>query len=107
LQSERSLYYYSERFDRKTRELRPGPAYTAAALAVTWAVITRAVLVPVLFKLRQVRPDAAQVQPIFLHYARWSGVNDLLHVLTFALSVWALSEVLSGPSDSAVASNRQ
>jgi hypothetical protein len=29
--------------------------------------------------------------------SRWSGVNDFLHVLTFALNLWALAVVFSSP----------
>jgi len=92
------------RFDRKARDLRAGPIYAAAALAITWAVVTRAVLVPALSSLGDVGTSAAEVRRIFLHYATWSGVNDLLHVLMFVSNLWALTDVLSGPKGSVMTS---
>jgi hypothetical protein len=30
--------------------------------------------------------------------ARWSGVNDILHVVAFSLSLWAFAEILARPT---------
>jgi hypothetical protein len=70
------------------------PIYTAAVLAITYAVITRAVLVPANFRIRAVGDNVDELQRIFQKIALWSGVNDALHVVTFGLSVWALIEIV-------------
>jgi hypothetical protein len=71
------------------------PIYAAAVLAVVWAFVTRGVLVPAMFSLRAAGNNTIELQQIFLTVTRWSGVNDVLHFLTFALSLWALAEVFS------------
>ena len=83
------------RFDRSIRSLRRFPAYGAAALAITYAVITRAILVPAAFHLKATGNDGAQLQQVFTTMAHWWGINDLLHVLAFGLSLWAFAEVLT------------
>src|SRR6266436_4897715 len=67
------------RLDRTARGLRRFPAYAAALLA-----------------LRDAGTHAEQLQQIFLTISRWSGVNDVLHILTFGLNLWALAAVFSG-----------
>jgi len=85
------------RFDRSVRDLRSFPAYAAALLAITYSVITRAILVPAAFRVRATGTDGAALQQIFMNVARWWGVNDALHVLTFGLSLWAFAEILLRP----------
>ena len=74
------------------------PIYAAAVLAVVWAIVTRGVLVPAMFSLRAAGNNTIELQQIFRTVTRWSGVNDILHVLTFALNLWALAEVFSTPN---------
>lgn len=83
------------RLDRTARRSRTLPIYTAAVLAIAAAVVTRAILVPANFALRAAGDNAAELQRIFLIVARWWRVNDLLHVLTFGLNLWALAEIFS------------
>jgi hypothetical protein len=85
------------RFDRAARGSRGLPIYSAVVLAIVWAVVTRGVLVPAMSSLRTAGDNASELQRIFLTVARWSGVNDLLHVLTFGLNLWALTEFWSSP----------
>jgi hypothetical protein len=85
------------RLDRAAHGSRSFPIYVAVALAIAGAVVTRGVLVPAMFSLRAAGDNAAELQRIFLINARWWGVNDLLHVLTFGLNLWAVTEVWSGP----------
>jgi hypothetical protein len=94
------------RFDRKARGLRGAPIYAAAVLAVSWAVITRVVLVPAMSSVGEASTSAAELQRLFLNVARWSGINDMLHALTFVANLWALRELLSSPNGSPVASGR-
>jgi hypothetical protein len=86
------------RFDPAARGLRRFPAYAAALLAITYAGITRAVLVPAAFRLRAVGNEGGELQQIFKGVARWWGVNDILHALTFGLSLWAFAEILARPT---------
>ena len=83
------------RFDRGAR--RPGrvPLYSAAVLALAWAAITRFVLVPAMSHVSAAANNTAELQQLFMTVARWSGVNDALHVLTFGLSLWGLAELFS------------
>jgi hypothetical protein len=83
------------RFDPAARSSRRFPAYAAALLAITYAVITRAILVPAAFRLRAAGNDGAELQRIFVGVVRWSGVNDILHVVAFSLSLWAFAEILA------------
>ncbi len=85
------------RLDRTARDSRRFPAYAAALLAIVWATVTRALILPAMFALREVGSDAGQLQQIFITVSRWSGVNDVLHVLTFGLNLWALAVVFSSP----------
>ena len=86
------------RLDRTERGSRRFPVYAAALLAIVWATVTRALILPAMFVLRDASTDTAQLQQIFLTVSRWSGVNDVLHILTFALNLWALAVVFSGPN---------
>src|SRR5438270_5858587 len=63
-------------FDPSARGSRRFPAYAAGALAITYGVITRAILVPAAFRLRAAGSDGAELQQIFVGVARWWGVND-------------------------------
>jgi len=83
---------------RTERRSRRFPVYAAALLAIVWATVTRALILPAMFVLRDASTDTAQLQQIFLTVSRWSGVNDVLHILTFALNLWALAVVFSGPN---------
>lgn len=83
------------RSDASVRGFRRFPAYAAATLAVAYAVITRAILVPAALHLRVAENNRAELQQIFTTVARWSGINDLLHVLAFSLSLWAFAEILT------------
>jgi hypothetical protein len=83
-------------FDRSAKARRL-PAYAAAILAITYGAITRGILVPAIFHLRASENNAAALEQIFGTVVRWSAVNDALHVLAFALTLWALAEVLSEP----------
>lgn len=88
------------RFDRDKRGARSLPIYASAVLAITWALVTRVVLVPTMFALKTAGDNAVELQQVFLRVARGSAVNDVLHVVTFALSLWALATLCSGPKDS-------
>ncbi len=83
------------RLDRSMRGLRAFPAYAAALLAILYGVITRAILVPAAFRLRTAGNNSAEIRQIFESVARWWGINDLLHVLAFILSLWAFAEIMS------------
>jgi hypothetical protein len=85
------------RFDRSARDLPKFPAYAAAVLAVASAVVTRAILVPAMFGMRAAGDNVTTLQRIFSINARWWGVNDLLHVFTFALNLWVLIQAFSVP----------
>jgi len=83
------------RLDRTARGLRRFPACAAALLAIVWATVTRALILPAMFALRDAGTHAEHLQQIFLTISRWSGVNDVLHILTFGLNLWALAVVFS------------
>lgn len=83
------------RFDRATSGRPRAAIYSAALLTVVWAVITRALLVPAMLSLRSAGDDVVHLHRLFLTVERWSAVNDSLHVITFSLSLWALTAVLS------------
>ena len=85
------------RLDRSARGSRGFPAYSAALLAIVWATVTRVLVLPAMFALRDAGASAAQLQQIFMTVSRWSSVNDILHVLTFALNLWVLAVVFSSP----------
>ena len=50
---------------------------------------------PTRIRNREAGNNADQLERIFFVFTRWSGVNDVLHILAFALNLWALSEVFS------------
>jgi len=83
------------RFDRAARGSRSFPIYSAAVVAVAWAVATRGFVVPALFSLGEVGNNAVELQGLLLSLARWWAINDVLHALSFGLNLWALTEVLS------------
>lgn len=85
------------KLERSAGSLRKLPAYAAALLALLYAVITRAILVPALAKLNVAAVPLADIEQSFSIVLRWSGVNDLLHVLAFVLSLWALVEATALP----------
>ena len=84
-------------FDPDARRSRRFPLYSAALLALVWAAITRFVLVPATFHVNTAANDAAELRQLFMTVTRWSGINDALHVLTFGLSLWGLTELFSVP----------
>src|SRR6267154_2512108 len=53
-----------------------------------------------LHKRKLLRGNAVELQQIFLSVARGSAVNDVLHVVTLTLSLWALAALCSGSKDS-------
>jgi hypothetical protein len=83
------------RMDRTARGLPGFPVYAAVLLGIAWAAVTRAFILPPMFALRDAGSNTVQLQQIFLTVSRWSGVNDLLHVLTFGLNLWALGVIFS------------
>ena len=83
--------------ERSGGNLRKLPAYAAALLALLYAVVTRAVLVPALAKLSVPAIPLPDIEQTFSIVLRWSGVNDLLHMLAFVLSLWALIEATASP----------
>lgn len=85
------------RFDRATCGWPRRAIYSAALLTVIWSVVTRVLLVPAMFGLRAAGNDVTQLHQIFSTVKRWSAVNDVLHVLTFSLTLCALTTVLSIP----------
>ncbi len=87
------------RLDRAARSPRSFPVYSAVLLAIAWATVTRAILLPAMFRLRDAAANPAELQQIFLTVSRWSGVNDVLHVITFGLNLWALAVIFSSPKD--------
>ena len=52
---------------------------------------------PAMFSLRVAGNNAAELQQIFLSVGRWSEINDVLHLFTFGLNLWALTELFAGP----------
>jgi hypothetical protein len=85
------------RFDHAARGSSRFPLYAAVVLAIAPAVVTRGVLVPAMFSLRAAGDNAVELRRILLINARWWGVNDALHVLTFALNLWVLTDLWSNP----------
>jgi hypothetical protein len=88
------------RFDRSARRSDSLPAYAAAVLAVIYAVITRAILVPAAFQMRAADSNSVNLQAIFSDVVRWSGVNDILHVFAFGFSLWAFAAIMARPERS-------
>ena len=82
--------------DRSSRRFLRFPAYASALLAIAYATITRAVLVPAAFRLRAAGSNVDALQQIFHRVEQWWGINDLLHVIAFGLSLWAFAEIASG-----------
>jgi hypothetical protein len=70
---------------------------------VGWATIARVVLVPAMFRLRDATDNATEIARIFSTVARWSAVNDVLHLVAFALNLWALIEIFSSANKERVA----
>jgi hypothetical protein len=82
-------------FDRTVRATRRFPVYSAVAIAVVAAVITRAEVVPALSALRAQLSDPTMAQGLFKTLAGWWAVNDALHTLAFGFNLWALVEILT------------
>jgi hypothetical protein len=89
-----ALVYKLGRTKRFTTSI---PIYTAAGVAITWALVTRVVLVPELFALNKIEDNALKLREIFVTVLLGSAVNDVLHVVGFALSLWALVALCSIP----------
>jgi hypothetical protein len=90
------------RLDRRPRTFRRAPVYAAAAIAIVAALITRLGVVPALFQLKNTLDDPALAPRLFTTLAGWWAVNDLFHMLAFALNLWALVEILTASSRAAV-----
>jgi hypothetical protein len=76
--------------------LRVAPAAVAiplylAALASLLHTFTTAQAAPTLFRVRQVKDDAAQLTMIFDRFERWQTLRAALQVATFGLTLWALA----------------
>lgn len=93
-----ALAYKFERCKRFTTSV---PIYTAAGLAIAWALVTRIVLVPELFALNKVEDNVLKLREIFATVLLGSAVNDVLHVVAFALSLWTLLALCSIPRSKA------
>lgn len=83
------------KFDREQQLARSAPIYAAATLAIVWAVVTRMVLVPQLFALNKAEDNIVKLRHIFVTVLFASAINDILHVVAFALSLWALIALYS------------
>ena len=91
--------------DKTQGKSRGLPVYLAAVSVIVWASITRAVLVPAMFRLQNMTGDALELERIFSLVARWSAVNDALHLITFSLTIWAVIETFSGANKERVPSS--
>jgi hypothetical protein len=93
-------------FDRTARATRRLPIYSAVAVVVVAAVVTRAGVVPALFQLKNTLDDPGLAPGLFQTLAGWWAINDLLHTLAFSLNLWALVEILTGSSRGSVLRER-
>jgi hypothetical protein len=66
------------------------PIYGAAALAILALIVTRYIIAPVMFSLRNLGENTTDLQKVFDHVQAWWTVKASLHVLTFCANVWAL-----------------
>lgn len=87
-----AVAYY---FDRDKRLGRSAPIYASVVVAIAWASVTRFVLVPKLFELKTATDNALELRQIFLSVELGSAINDILHVLTFMLGLWAVVALCS------------
>jgi hypothetical protein len=81
---------------RALRGARGLPLYAAALLAIAGAVVTRGILVPLMRQIQDPHVSAGELERICAAGAAWWAVNDAIHVLAFACSVWALLAICSG-----------
>jgi hypothetical protein len=66
------------------------PLYLAALTSLLHS-FTTSQAAPTLFRLRQVKDDAAQLTVIFDRFERWQTLRAALQLATFALALWALA----------------
>jgi cytochrome c biogenesis factor len=84
------------RLDRTMRRSRRLPIYAAIAISGVAGVVTRMMIVPADFQMRAAGDNAAvELQTIFQHLAPWWGVNDVLHIVAFGFTLWALMVIVS------------
>ena len=63
-------------FDRQAQGAGRVAIYAAAVVAIAYAAITRAILVPANYSIRSVGDNTEELQRIFQRIAPWWGVND-------------------------------
>ncbi|HEY7023043.1 MAG TPA: hypothetical protein VH349_18135 [Ktedonobacterales bacterium] len=66
------------------------PLYLAALTSLLHSFTTTQTA-PTLFRVRQVKDDAAQLTVIFDRFERWQTLRAALQVATFGLTLWALA----------------
>jgi hypothetical protein len=66
------------------------PLYLAALLSLLHSFTTTQAA-PTLFRVRQVKDDAAQLTVIFDRFERWQALRAALQVVAFGLTLWALA----------------
>jgi hypothetical protein len=69
--------------------------YGAVVVAILAGIVTRAVLVPELYHLRDPATTTADLQAIFQRVSPWWSMNDLLHLVGFWFNLWALVGVVA------------
>lgn len=87
------------KFGRAQRFASSVPVYASASVAIVWAVVTRIVLVPALYALNTAEDDVTKLRQIFEAVRLGSAVNDILHVVAFVLSLWALIALCSNSNE--------
>jgi hypothetical protein len=66
------------------------PLYLAALTSLLHSFTTTQAA-PTLFRVRQVKDDAAQLTVIFDRFERWQTLRAALQLATFVLALWALA----------------
>ena len=66
------------------------PLYLAALTSLLHSFTTTQAA-PTLFRVRQVKDDAAQLTVIFDRFERWQTLRAALQLATFGLTLWALA----------------
>jgi hypothetical protein len=66
------------------------PLYLAALTSLLHS-FTTSQAAPTLFRVRQVKDDAAQLTMIFNRFERWQTLRAALQVTTFGLTLWSLA----------------
>jgi hypothetical protein len=65
------------------------PVYVAVVLSILHSLVTTQAA-PMMFRQRKHENDEAALTAVFNRFARLQALRVLLHVLTFAASLWAL-----------------